>query len=91
MRVDPLYRTAVALAVVEGAVLGYVFRGQGDIEYWLLIAVVVAIVTLAVILGVHAFARSRLTPGTAAGVALVIGAVTGLVVAYLIQPRGGPT
>jgi hypothetical protein len=91
MRVDPLHRTAVALGVVEGAVLGYVFRGQSDIGYWLLTAVVVAIVTVAVTIVINAIARSRFTPRTAAGVALVIGALAGLVGAYLIQPVGGPT
>lgn len=91
MRVDPLHRTAVALGVVEGAVLGYVFRGQGDIEYWLLIAVIIAIVTVAVTIVINPIARSRLTPGTAAGVALAIGALAGFAAAYLVQPVGGPT
>ena len=91
MSVDPLYRTAVALAVVEGAVLGYVFRGQGDIDYWLLIGVIVAVTTLIVIVAVNAIARRWLTVGTSAAVGLVIGALAGFVAAYLVQPVGGPT
>ena len=91
MRVDPFLRTTVALALFEGALLGFVFRGQGDVGYWLVIGVIVAIVTVSVTIAINAIGQSRLQPGTSAGVALVTGALAGLVAAYLVQPVGGPT
>ena len=91
MRVDPFLRTTVALGLFEGAVLGFVFRGQGDFGYWPVIAVIVAIVTVGVTIVVNAMTRSRLMPGTGAAVSLLIGALAGFLAAYLVQPVGGPT
>lgn len=87
---DPLLRTAVALSLFEGALLGYVFRGQGGVEYWLLIAVIVAIVMLVGSLATYTIARSRLPPERVAGLAFFVGAFAGFVAAYLVQPVGGP-
>jgi hypothetical protein len=82
---------ALVLALVEGVALGYAFKGQGDLGYWLMIAVIVTIVALTGAVVANAIGRSRLAPEMAARVALVVGALAGFVAAYLVQPVGGPT
>jgi len=82
---------ALVLALVEGVALGYAFKGQGDLGYWLLIAVIVSIVALTGAVVANAIGRWRLRPEMASRVALFVGALAGFIAAYLDQPVGGPT
>jgi len=84
----------VAVAVVEGLIVGYIFSafsGSGFVlEYWALMAVIVGVTALGGAILVERIARHRLTGPTAAHLALIIGPLLGLAVGYLLQPRGGP-
>ena len=91
---DRVLPIAVAIALVEGLILGYVFSafsGAGFVlEYWALMAVIVGVTTLVGAIVVERIAHHRLTGQTAAHLALIIGPLLGLAAGYLLQPRGGP-
>jgi FtsH-binding integral membrane protein len=86
---------AVAVALVEAVVLGYVFSafsGSGFLfEYWALMAAVVGFTTLIGAIASERIARIRLPGPIAAHLALIIGPLLGLAAGYLLQPGGGPT
>jgi hypothetical protein len=92
---DRVLPTAVAVALVEGVILGYVFSafsGSGFVlEYWALMALIVGVTALVGSIAVERIARQWLAGPTAAHVALIIGPLLGLVAGYLLQPTSGPT
>jgi hypothetical protein len=91
---DRVLPIGVAVAVVEGLILGYVFSafsGAGFVlESWALMALIVGITVLVGAIVVERIARQRLTGPIAAHLALIVGPLLGIAAGYLLQPRGGP-
>src|ERR671912_1981174 len=92
---DRVLPTAVAVAFVEGVILGFVFSAFSVsgfvLEYWPLMSAIVGVTALVGAIAVERIARHRLPGRTAAHLALIAGPILGLVAGYLLQPRGGPT
>ena len=91
---DRVLPVGVGVALIEGAILGYVLTalsGTGFVlDYWALMAVIVGITTLIGAIAVERIASHRLPGADAAHLALIVGPLIGLAVGFLFQPRGGP-